>query len=379
MRNTTLTAIGLIGGLLYSGVAPAQTTHITPPNPPSLSPDDQQFIASPMRIDSVQAPSDMPSLSVRTPSGSVAHIFPTIQTHAQMRAAASAPDTGPLLYHGGEIVQEPHFYQIFWEPQSLQNGGATGYSANYVNVNVALAAHYNGHGIGNVTTQYFENLNGVVYPENSGFLVDAVYDRNPFPASGCNDPATPGSCITDAQLQAELVKEIQTMKWQIGPNSIFIVYTSSGEGSCMASDNKSCAYAQYCGYHHAIIPPNNDINNVILYANIPYGNPTACVGAGKSPNNDAFADAATTSASHEVTEIITDPFGTAWYTSQGNEIGDLCAYIYQNNTYDNGLANQRWSGFPFELQTEFDNQSGQCVQIGPLYVGLQSTALTQLQ
>ena len=92
-----------------------------------------------------------------------------------------------------------------------------------------------------------------------------------------------------------------------------------------------------------------------------------------------FADAATTSASHEVTEIITDPFGTAWYTSQGNEIGDLCAYIYQNNTYANGLANQFWSGFPFELQTEFDNQSGQCVQIGPLYVGLQSTAVTQLQ
>ena len=124
MRNTTLTAIGLVGGVLYSGVAPAQTTHITPPNPPPLSPDDQQFIASPMRIDSVQAPSNMPSLSVRTPSGSVAHIFPTIQTHAQMRAAASAPDTGPLLYHGGEIVQEPHFYQIFWEPPSLQSGAA---------------------------------------------------------------------------------------------------------------------------------------------------------------------------------------------------------------------------------------------------------------
>ena len=127
------------------------------------------------------------------------------------------------------------------------------------------------------------------------------------------------------------------MKWQIGPDSIFIVYTSSGEGSCLASDNKSCAYAQYCGYHQAIVPPNNDV----------------------------FADAATTSASHEVTEIITDPFGTAWYTSQGNEIGDLCNQVFGVNNWDEGGANQQWGGRFFELQTEFDDHLNGCVQIGP--------------
>jgi hypothetical protein len=370
MRNITLTAIGLVGAFLYSGVAPAQTAHITPPNPPQLNPEDQQFIAPPMRIDSVQAPSNTPSLNVRTPSGSIAHIFPTTQTHAQRGAITPAADTGPLLYHGGEIVQEPQLYQIFWKPKPklLQNGGATGISAHYVNVNAALAGYYNGHSIGNVTTQYFQNVNGVVaYPDNNGYLVDAVLDRNPFPASGCNDPATPGNCITDAQLRAELVSEIQTMKWQIGLNSIFIVYTASGEGSCMASDNKSCAYTQYCAYHSAIIPPNNDINSVILYVNVPFGNPTVCASpTARSPNNDVFADAAASSVSHEVTETITDPLMTGWYTSQGNEIGDICAYIYQTNAYAGGLANQNWSGFPFELQTEFDNHSGRCAQIGPL-------------
>jgi len=368
MHNMTLSAIGLVGGLLYSGVAPAQTAHIAPPNPPLPSPEDQQFDAAPIRIDSLRALPNMPSLNIKTPSGSFAHIFPTTQTHAQRRSAMPAADAGPLLYHGGEIVQEPHLYQIFWKPKPklLQNGGATGYGGNYVNVNVALAANYNGHGIGNITTQYYQNVNGAVaYPENNGFLVEAVYDRNPYPPSGCNDTATPGNCITDAQLQAELVKEIQAMKWQIGLNSIFIVYTSSGEGSCMASDNQSCAYTQYCAYHSAIVPPDNDINNVILYVNVPFGNPTVC-SAGKSPNNDVFADAAASSVSHELTETITDPLGTAWYTSQGNEIGDICAYNYQNNAYASGLANQLWSGFPFELQTEFDNQLGQCAQIGPL-------------
>jgi hypothetical protein len=102
MRNTTLPAIGLVGALLYSGVASAQTGHITPPNPPQLNPEDQQFIAPPMRIDSVQAPSNnIPSLNVRTLSGSIAHIFPTTQTHAQRGAVTPAADTGPLLYHVG--------------------------------------------------------------------------------------------------------------------------------------------------------------------------------------------------------------------------------------------------------------------------------------
>jgi hypothetical protein len=127
-----------------------------------------------MRIDSVQAPSKITSLNVRTPSGSVAHIFPTIQIHAQRDAATPAADTGPLLYHGGEIVQEPHLYQIFWKPKPklLQNGGATKYSANYVNVNVALAAYYNGHGIGDVTTQYYQHVNGVVIGISIIYRVD---------------------------------------------------------------------------------------------------------------------------------------------------------------------------------------------------------------
>jgi hypothetical protein len=47
--------------------------------------------------------------------------------------------------------------------------------------------------------------------------------------------------------------------------------------------------------------------------------------------------------------------------------------MYSPNTFANGLANHVWNGVPFELQSEFDNHSQQCVQIGPLYVQL-STA-----
>ena len=242
-------------------------------------------------------------------------------------------------------------------------------------MNVALAAYYNGHGVATNNTQYFEVINGQVgYVQNDGFLVSAVVDRNPYPASGCNSPVTPGNCLTDAQVQQEVLKVIQTQNWSVGINSIFMVYTSSGEGSCLAANSQLCAApGGYCAYHSSIPPASNNINDVVLYANIPYPPPSGCFGKGKSPNNDVDADTAATAASHELTEVITNPVGNGWYTAQGNEIGDLCNQFFDVNTYANGLANQSWNGNPFELQTEFDNHSGQCVQTGPLYVELAAT------
>ena len=53
-------------------------------------------------------------------------------------------------------------------------------------------------------------------------------------ASGCNEPATPANCMTDAQIQAEIVRVVKVLNWQVGINNLFVVYTAAGEGSCMA-------------------------------------------------------------------------------------------------------------------------------------------------
>jgi hypothetical protein len=62
-------------------------------------------------------------------------------------------------------------------------------------------------------------------------------------------------------------------------------------------------------------------------------------------------------ASHEFTEAITDPELNAWFTAQGNEIGDhLCAYDYGLfYNWDGGNANQMWNSRFYMLQTEYDN------------------------
>jgi hypothetical protein len=149
--------------------------------------------------------------------------------------------------------------------------------------------------------------------------------------------------------------------WTGGLNKMFLVFTSSGEGSCFDSSSSQCAYTYYCAYHSYI-----GGTTPVVYGNEPFGDPNYCqVGGTPSPNNDPQADTAATAASHELTEAVTDPELNAWYTSLGNEIGDLCAYNYGTNSWDSAKANQMWNGRFYELQMEFDNHNGACVQVGP--------------
>lgn len=47
-----------------------------------------------------------------------------------------------------------------------------------------------------------------------------------------------------------------------------------------------------------------------------------------SPNGDIGMDEVVDSLIHELSETVTDPDGTAWFTSNGSEVGDLCNFIY---------------------------------------------------
>ncbi len=319
----------------------------------------------------------------------VAHILPP-PGEALLRQ--SQPQ-GQLIFKGGPVMGvtgEVDTYAIFWNPPTLQNGQSTGMSSTYASVLTNMLGTYPGHGIDNNNTQYASDCsswvltfpagglvendygcglipaNWAYYSPNAGGLKGVYTDTNPYPPSGCNDPA-PGigtNCISDAQIQAEIrrVMALPGNQWTGGLNKVFLLFTSKGEGSCLGP---YCAYSYYCAYHSDI----HVGNKAIIYGNEPYGEPAYCQTAGTpSPNNDPAADTAATAASHELTEAITDPLPSAlpaWQTSGGSEIGDLCAYNYGTNTWDSGQANQMWNGLYFELQTEYDNHTASCVQVGP--------------
>lgn len=303
----------------------------------------------------------------------IVHVFPT------PRKAAELPAMGmlgtPLSYHGGPVMTKANTYAIYWAPPTLQTGAATSLPTHYQQVQNALLSLYPGHGIDDNNTQYYMTSGGLFFHstswiQNSGGFVASYVDTSPYPPSGCTDTVTPGNCLTDAQIQAEIQKVITLKGWPVGINNMFLLYTSSGEGSCSGS---ACAYTWYCAYHSYFMSGTSPV----IYGNEPYANPSYCQVPGTpSPNGDAAADAAATVVSHELTEAITDPELNAWYDGSGNEIGDKCAWVYGANTWDSGQANQSWwenwsSLFfvpqiaYFELQEEYNNHAGACVQVGP--------------
>jgi hypothetical protein len=304
------------------------------------------------------AAQQLPQLTLVS-AGSSIHILPTVDV-----APLLGTDPGPLLYHSGGVVMQSSVstFAIFWVPSTLQNGNPTSMSTHYQSVQKNMLGDYAAHGIDNNNTQYYQIVGSLkTFIQNKGGLGGFFVDTAAYPASGCSDSATPGNCITDAQVHAEIQKVMTTKGWTGGLNKMFLLFTSSGEGSCFDSSSTTCAYVQYCAYHGFISG-----TTPIIYSNEPYGDTSVCQAAGvPSPNGDPVADAAATAASHELTEATTDPELNAWFTAQGNEIGDLCAYNYGTNAWDSSKANQMWNGRFYELQMEFDNHVSGCVQVGP--------------
>jgi len=302
-------------------------------------------------------------------TGSV-HIYPTPEVTRQIMAQQGPQVPGALTYHGGPIMTGLNLYAIFWVPvpAKLQNGKPTGLTTKYESVAKQFLADYPYHGIANNSTQYYSTKTGVnTYFVGIGALVASVVDTDPYPASGCTDPDTPGNCITDLQLQKEIAKVMKAHGWTPGLNKIYIVFTSTGEGSCM--NGGSCAYTQYCAYHGYF----GSATNPTIYTNQPYADPKHCYASfapyyQHAPSGDIPSDANVNVTSHEITEATTDPELNAWWDpANGEEIGDLCGWHFGGTTgdWDGGLANQRWNAHYYDLQLEYDNHTAACVKVGP--------------
>jgi hypothetical protein len=129
--------------------------------------ESPQNVAPAMRLQDLpptpaEASGKVPRLTVRTPGGGAAHFMPPAIAAAR-KAAAESIGLQPLLYHSGGSVMSPvlQIYEIFWGPALLQNGTPTSpYSPLYGKILASLGAYYGGHGLMNLTTQYFQTNRG---------------------------------------------------------------------------------------------------------------------------------------------------------------------------------------------------------------------------
>ena len=218
-----------------------------------------------------------------------------------------------LSYHGGPVMANGNtVYAVYWIPPGFS------VSSNYESViNQYFSDVAADSGLS--TNVYFSDTqySSILYKST---FAGPIVDTSSFPANGCRDRYTT-VCLTDAQLQSEAAR-VAAGTGHTGLGYEYFLFTPKNVGSCFGS---SCAYSYYCAYHSNFAVSGG---SQILYANMPYAAyvPAAC-GSGESPNGDD-ADSTLNVTSHEHNETITDPLGTAWYDSSGNENGDKCAWNF---------------------------------------------------
>jgi outer membrane protein assembly factor BamB len=206
--------------------------------------------------------------------------------------------------------------------------------------------------------QYYDGSGHIM---NSSAFGTAWVDTSPYPAATCNYSAVSSNCLTDAQIQTEVARAMDINGWTADLTRSFFVFTARGEGSCVDSSSKSCAFTNYCAYHS-----NFTVNGqTVVYANIPYaGTDLSACGVPDSPNSNIDADSAINIASHEQMGAVTDPQLNAWYNVSGDEIADPCNWNFNNLHLKGGTANVDWRNHFYIVQREWSNVFGQCVVRG---------------
>jgi hypothetical protein len=265
--------------------------------------------------------------------------------------------TSNLINHGGPVMHTNTSYAIYWVP--------SGYtvSSNYESLinryfqDVATASGSTSN-VYYSDTQYGDSSGAVTYASTFG---GSYVDTTPFPLSNCVDAPTT-VCLTDAQLQAEITKDIKAAGWTPSSSKLFFLFTAKGVGTCTDVTSSQCAFTTYCAYHSWI----GSGASATLYANMPYADTLSnTCDSGQHPNNDD-ADATLNVTSHEHNEAITDQQGNAWYDASGNENGDKCAWNFGTSTgsTSTGQYNQVINGHDYYLQQEWSNHSSGCVLQG---------------
>jgi hypothetical protein len=273
-------------------------------------------------------------------------------------APAARPGVDNLTYGNGPVMaKEEISYAIYWLPPTLQDGSATYMSSTYQPLIERYFGDVGGHGLYAVAKQYYKIVGSKqVNIRNHSSAGPVWMDTAPYPPSGCDDPATPGDCLSDAQIRAEVSHAIDVNHWKPSIERMFFVFTSYGEGSCFGSGPTGCAFTDYCAYHgvFAHFGPT-------IYANMPYLGTTGGCHTPTSPNGDIAADSTINVASHEEMESVTDPFPGSGWTSPEGEIGDKCVWFFGPLSYG-GIANQQWNGDLYVLQEEWSNSTSACAQ-----------------
>ena len=263
-------------------------------------------------------------------------------------SAAPALAQAPLAYHQGPVLTRPSTtYIIYWQGSSgtLPSGYVLGLQ-QFVSDWGNTPAH-------EVLTQYFQDTRSPQHVSDSVSYGGTALDTDPF--------QTKHNILTEAQIQATVLSVLRSHRWPEGYRANYLVILPREERT---RRNGACAWHDWAADHRS--------GGKAFYAVIPYWQQPSrgCpMPSGPYPHGRADIDDAIDLASHELSEIATDPWYVhssvtqeGWYVGSnpvGDEIGDICRSVYGLRDPLTG-ADVFLHGHAYLIQGEWSNASGSC-------------------
>jgi hypothetical protein len=260
------------------------------------------------------------------------HVFPmnpsgktaTGQTTPEVSQRASA---GPLTFNGGPVLHTSTTYAIFW-------GWRAGFPSD---LTTALPEFLGGFGssvYANILDQYFSA------PGTSQFHSTMVSVR-------IQPPTTSPSVGTIVNRVCSVINRGALPLDPVDPTTnsggVYFVLTSSFPPN-----------VNFCAWHSA----GTCNGQTIAVAYIPNLKNVRGCNPGNLFGANSFSEGTRADVNvmaHELSEALTDPELNAWFDSQGNEIGDKCAWNFAS-------AVTLFNGSVWQLQEEWSNTINGCAQ-----------------
>lgn len=225
----------------------------------------------------------------------------------QQLKAQRAGKRQTILYHGGPVmIASTNLYVVYY--------GA--FTANQHAILDTFLENLGGSPAFNVNTEYYNAANQ---------HVQNILNYSPASAS-YDDAYSLGKNLSGSFVTSILHNAVAAGHLPADVNGIYLL---------TVSPDVKLPNSVWCAYHslsNAIVS-GEDIKYA-LAADPPPSILSSCSGNlatfhdTTSPNGDIGIDEVVDSLIHEISETVTDPDLNAWYTSSGNEVGDLCNFVY---------------------------------------------------
>jgi len=249
-------------------------------------------------------------------------------------------DTSPIVYHLGAPVMTgtQKIYEVWygsWSDTSTATPKAKAYQTftnNFLSTMTSPGSYW---GINNF---YYQTTAGV----NSGFVGNPSLNFN-FTNQKVVAANTSkyGSILSQSSIY-NIAKNTFFSGGAADANAIYLVLTSS--------EIKVSGFGtQFCGWHSY----NSTSNAKYAFVGDP-ANTSGCLAQSTGPNF-AGADSMLSVIAHELEETATDPQLNAWYSANGNENGDKCAWTWGATTRQSngGYSNMTINGTNYLIQQNF--------------------------